>query len=94
MQYTATSFAQPVARILQPVLHTVTTPISPRPARWASETADRALVSFYFPLIAAIDRAGQRLRGSHQARVTGSLLYIGATVLVVLALLFLPGTRR
>jgi formate hydrogenlyase subunit 3/multisubunit Na+/H+ antiporter MnhD subunit len=94
MQYTATSFAQPVTRILQPVLHTVTTPISPRPARWASETADRALVSFYFPLIALIDRAGQRLRGSRQARVTGSLLYIGATVLVVLALLFLPGTRR
>jgi len=84
MQYTATSFAQPVTRILQPVLHTDR----------ARETMDRALESLYLPLFAAVARAGRRVRAYHQARVTGSLLYIGATVLVVLALLFLPGARR
>jgi formate hydrogenlyase subunit 3/multisubunit Na+/H+ antiporter MnhD subunit len=83
MQYTATSFAQPVTRILQPVLHTDR----------ARETTDRALESLYVPLFAAVARAGRRVRAYHQARVTGSLLYIGATVLVVLALLFLPGAR-
>jgi len=84
MQYTATSFAQPVTRILQPVLHT----------ERSRETVDRALTSLYLPLFAAVARAGRRIRAYHQARVTGSLLYIGATVLVVLALLFLPGVRR
>lgn len=102
MQYTAASFAEPMTRILQPLLHTemrhlvepARTPIWPRASHWASRTADRVLVSLYLPLLAAIARAGRRLRGYHQARVTGSLLYIGATVLVVLALLFLPGARR
>ena len=84
MQYTATSFAQPVTRILQPILH----------MDRARETMDRALASLYLPLFAVVARAGRRLRAYHQARVTGSLLYIGATVLVVLALLLLPGARR
>lgn len=81
MQYTATSFAQPLTRILQPVLH----------AERERETVDRALTSFYLPLFAAVARAGRRVRAHHQGRVTGSLLYIGATMLVVLALLLLPG---
>ncbi len=80
MQYTGTSFSEPMTRLLRPLLRT--------------ETQDRALVDLYLPLFAAIGRAGRRLRGFHQARVTGSLLYIGATVLVVLALLFLPGAPR
>jgi formate hydrogenlyase subunit 3/multisubunit Na+/H+ antiporter MnhD subunit len=102
MQYTATSLAEPMTRILQPLLRTETrqlaeparTPIWPRAVHWASRTADRVLVSVYVPLFAALGRAGRRLRSFHQGRVTGSLLYIGATVLVVLALLFLPGARR
>lgn len=102
MQYTATSFAEPVTRILQPMLQTemrylvepARTPIWPRAVHWASRGADRVLVSLYLPLFGAIAQAGRRLRGFHQGRVTGSLLYIGATVLVVLALLFLPGARR
>ena len=102
MQYTATSLAQPMTRILQPLLHTevrhlvdpAPAAIWPSAARWASRTADRVLVSLYLPLFAAVARAGRRLRAYHQARVTASLLYIGATVLVVLALLFLPGARR
>lgn len=102
MQYTSTSFAEPLTRILQPMLRTEAqrrvepdlAPLWPSAARWASRTADRALVGLYLPLFAAIARAGRRLRAFHQARVTWSLLYIGATVLVVLALLFLPGVRR
>jgi len=80
MQYTGMSFSNPMTRMLQPLLR--------------NETEDRALVGLYVPLFAWIARAGRRLRGSHHARVTGSLLYIGATVLAVLALLFLPGARR
>lgn len=102
MQYTSSSFAEPLTRLLQPLLHTevqrLTEPDQaspwPRVGRWASRTADRALVGLYLPVFAAVARGAQRLRGYHQARVTWSLLYIGATVLVVLALLFLPGTRQ
>lgn len=102
MQYTSTSFAEPLTRVLQPLLRAEVqglvepdrAAIWPRARRWASGAADRVLVGLYLPLFAAIARAGQRLRGYHQARVTWSLLYIGATVLAVLALLFLPGVRR
>jgi formate hydrogenlyase subunit 3/multisubunit Na+/H+ antiporter MnhD subunit len=102
MQYTSSSFAEPLTRLLQPLLHTEVQRLAepgqaslwPRVARWASRTADRALVGLYLPLFAAVARGGQRLRAYHQARVTWSLLYIGATVLAVLGLLFLPGVRR
>lgn len=102
MQYTATSFAEPLTRLLQPLLGTEVrasadpdrATLWPRAAHWSSRTADRALVRLYLPFFAALARAGQRLRAYHQARVTWSLLYIGATVLAMLALLFLPGMRR
>ena len=102
MQYTSTSFAQPLTRVLQPMLRTEThhvvearqAPVWPRAARWASRTADRALVGIYLPLFTAIARAGQRVRAHHQTSVTWSLLYIGATVLLVLMLLVLPAAAR
>ncbi len=104
MQYTSTSFAEPLTRILRPMLRTeedhVTdpppprTPMWPRVTRWVSRTPDRALVGLYYPIFTAIARTSQRLRSYHQARVTWSLLYIGATVLVLLALLMLPGVGR
>ena len=101
MQYTSSSFAEPLTRVLSPVLRTERrhlvdagpTPLWPRAARWASQTADRALVGFYLPVVAAVVRAGGRIRAYHQARVTGSLLYVGATVLVMLVLLVLRGAR-
>lgn len=101
MQYTSTSFAQPLTRVLEPVLRTERRLVVdsgsgrlwPRATSWASRTADRALVGLYVPVFAAIARAGARARAYHQDRVTGSLLYIGATVLVVLALLVLRGAR-
>jgi hypothetical protein len=101
MQYTAASFAQPLTRVLQPVLRTERRHVVdsgsgrlwPRATSWASRTADRALVGLYLPVFTAVARAGARVRAYHQDRVTGSLLYIGATVLVVLALLVLRGAR-
>jgi hypothetical protein len=101
MQYTSSSFAEPLTRVLSPVLRTERrhrvdpgpTPLWPRAAHWASHTTDRALVGFYLPVVAAVARAGARIRAYHQARVTGSLLYIGATVLVMLVLLVLRGAR-
>jgi NADH:ubiquinone oxidoreductase subunit 5 (subunit L)/multisubunit Na+/H+ antiporter MnhA subunit len=102
MQYTSSSFAEPLTRTLQPMLHVEvrqsTEPghaaLWPRATRWASETGDRVLVGLYLPLFAAVARVCQRLRSYHQSRVTSSLLYIGATVLAVLGLLWLSVTRR
>jgi len=102
MQYTATSFAEPLSRLLQPLLHTEVdrgtepgqTALWPHSGRWASRTADRALVSLYLPLFAAAARGSRRLRAYHQSRVTWPLLYIVATVLVMLTLLLLPGVSR
>ncbi len=102
MHYTSTSFAQPLTRVLEPVLRTERRravdpgagPLWPRAASWGSRTADRVLAGLWLPVIAAIARAGARVRALHQDRVTGSLLHIGATVLVMLALLLLRGARR
>jgi hypothetical protein len=49
------------------------------------------LAAVYQPLFAAVARTGARLRAYYTPRVTTSLFYMVATVLVVLALLFLPG---
>jgi hydrogenase-4 component B len=102
MQYTSTSFAEPLSRLLQPLLHTEVDRLTdadvaalwPRTGRWASRTADRALVGLYLPLFAAVARGGRRLRAYHQSRVTWPLLYIGATVLAMLALLLLPAAQQ
>lgn len=101
MQYTSSSFAEPLTRTLQPLLHTqqerFTVPdrasLWPSTMRWVSHTTDRILVGLYLPVFAAVARAGQRLRSYHQSRVTWSLLYIGAAVLAVLGLLFLSVQR-
>jgi hypothetical protein len=61
--------------------------------RRTSRTADRVLAAVYQPLFAAVARTGARLRAHYTPRVTTSLFYMVATVLAVLALLFLPGGR-
>jgi hypothetical protein len=99
MQYTASSFAEPVTRVLQAVLRTETRAHREGPAsvalwpsrvHWSSRTADRVLTSLYRPLFALVGWAGARLRAYYTPRVTTSLLYIVLTVLVLLTLLFLP----
>ena len=99
MQYTSTSFGQPLTQIMQPVLHTEVrsefngpsgrAPWSP-PARWGTHTPDRILAGFYGPLFRALGRGASRLRAFQGPRVTVSLLYIALTVVALLALLFLP----
>lgn len=103
MQYSSTSFGQPLTSVLEPVLRTETrAEVLPGPAagltwprhmRRTSRTADRVLAAVYQPLFAAVARTGARLRAHYTPRVTTSLFYMVATVLAVLALLFLPGGR-
>jgi formate hydrogenlyase subunit 3/multisubunit Na+/H+ antiporter MnhD subunit len=99
MQYTSTSFGDPLTRVLQPVLRrsveaeTEGNPVWPPRMRWESTTLDRALVALYRPLFTAVAHAGARLRSLYRPRVTTSLLYIVITVLVLLALLFVPEAR-
>ncbi len=107
MQYSATSFSEPLSRLMQRVLDTETiqngimvvdsvtaTEAWPVTASWASVSKDRVLVGVYEPFFAQVARAGSWLRGLHQARVTTSLLYIVGTMVLLLTLLFLPGVGR
>ncbi|HET9982286.1 MAG TPA: proton-conducting transporter membrane subunit [Longimicrobiales bacterium] len=101
MQYTSTSFGEPLTRVLQPVLATRTesemvagaapAPLWPEAARWRSRTPDRALAGMYLPLFAAVGRGAARLRAHYRAGVTTSLLYVAVAIVALLLLLFLPG---
>jgi formate hydrogenlyase subunit 3/multisubunit Na+/H+ antiporter MnhD subunit len=96
MQYTASSFAEPITRVLQPLLRTQvqrdvpTEAAWPGVASWRSFTRDRALAQLYEPLFSSVERALLRLRGLQQGRVTTYLLYIVLTVLALVLTLFLP----
>jgi formate hydrogenlyase subunit 3/multisubunit Na+/H+ antiporter MnhD subunit len=104
MQYTSTSFAEPLTRIFHPLLRseeraevrsrTESSSLWPSEMRWMSTTTDRVLAVLYRPLFAAVERVGGRLRAYYRPRVTTSLLYIVLTVLVLLTLLFLPDASR
>ena len=105
MQYTSTSFGEPLTRVLQPILRTETlfaielgephrNVAWPLAAAWKSDTADRLLVQLYLPIVYTVRRVGVRLRSFQSPRVTQSLLYVIVTVLVLLGLLFLPGLGR
>jgi formate hydrogenlyase subunit 3/multisubunit Na+/H+ antiporter MnhD subunit len=103
MQYTSASFAEPVTRVLQPVLRTERNAhressaglaLWPSRVRWTSRTVDRVLASIYQPLFALVGWAGARLRAYYTPRVTTSLLYIVVTVVALLTLLFLPVVQR
>jgi hydrogenase-4 component B len=101
MQYTASSFAEPMTRILQPLLRSrvdrglPTDGAWPEAASWRSVTPDRALAGLYEPMFQSVERALLRLRGLQQGRVSTYLLYIVLTVLVLVASMILPlGTRR
>ncbi|MBX6363509.1 MAG: oxidoreductase, partial [Gemmatimonadetes bacterium] len=99
MQYTSTSFGEPLTRVLQPVLATRTdsatvagpAPLWPEAAHWRSTTADRALAGLYLPLFAALGRGAARLRAVHRPSVTTSVLYVALAIVALLLLLFLPG---
>jgi hydrogenase-4 component B len=101
MQYTATSFAEPITRIFQPLLGSriesdlPAEAVWPEGASWRSSTPDRALAGMYEPVFRAIERSLLRLRGLQQGRVSTYLLYIVLTVLVLVVSMILPlGSRR
>jgi hydrogenase-4 component B len=101
MQYTATSFAEPITRIFQPLLRSrieselPTEAVWPQAASWRSTTPDRALAGVYQPVLKSVERVLLRLRGLQQGRVSTYLLYIVLTVLVLVASMILPlGARR
>jgi hydrogenase-4 component B len=106
MQYSSTSFADGLTTVMQPVLRVETRRrvvpggvgaaalLWPVAAEWASSTADRMLAGVYRPVFARVDRGAAWLRSLHRARVTTSLVYMVATMVVLLALLFLPGLGR
>lgn len=101
MQYTASSFAEPITRIFQPLLRSriesdlPAEAVWPEAASWRSTTPDRALAGMYEPVFKSVERALLRLRGLQEGRVSTYLLYIVLTVLVLVASMILPlGARR
>ena len=100
MQYTATSFSEPITGALQTLLgtqvrrHIGPDRTHPRLDHWQSETPDPLLEDVYRKLFGWLSRGGERIREYHQPRVSRSLVYIVLTVLFLLGLLFMPIARR
>lgn len=101
MQYTASSFAEPVTRIFQPLLRSrveggaaIKDPW-PDSAAWGSVTPDRVLAGFWDPMFKSVERALLRLRGLQRGLLSTYLLYIVLTVLALMASMILTmGPRR
>jgi len=89
MQYTASSFAQPLGKLFQSVLRTQSheqAPVGyfPESAHLASHTPDVATAYLFLPLFARIKRGLDGLRWLQQGRVQLYLLYIFITLVVLL----------
>jgi hypothetical protein len=89
MQYTGSSFAQPLTELFRVVLRTrkeVMRPVGlfPREASFATHTGDVCSESVYRPVFAGIGRGLSRLRWLQQGRVQLYVLYITLTLLVLL----------
>ena len=89
MQYTASSFAQPLTELFAPVLRTrrnLTQPtkIFPHSSSLATETPDVADEMVYRPVFAGIDGVLARLRWLQHGNVHLYVLYIALTLLVLL----------
>jgi NADH:ubiquinone oxidoreductase subunit 5 (subunit L)/multisubunit Na+/H+ antiporter MnhA subunit len=89
MQYTSSSFAQPLMELfavfLRPVVRVVTpTGLFPREASFAGETPDFAHRGLFIPLFAGVDRAGAKLRWLQHGNMQLYVLYIAVTLLVLL----------
>jgi hydrogenase-4 component B len=89
MQYTASSFAQPLTRLFDGVLHTERRLVAPhgffpREAALATETLDVARERLYAPVFGGIGRVLGSLRWLQHGRVHLYVLYVAATLLVLL----------
>ncbi|HJQ85465.1 MAG TPA: proton-conducting transporter membrane subunit [Candidatus Binatia bacterium] len=88
MQYTASSFAEPLTVLFGPVLGTrrrLSPPegFFPRAAAFRSETPDVCRERVYGPVFAAIERALSGFRWLQHGRVQLYVLYIAVTLLVL-----------
>jgi hydrogenase-4 component B len=89
MQYTASSFAQPLTAFFNVFLQTrqrveVPDALFPSHASFSSETPDLCTVRVYAPVFAAIDRGLSALRWFQHGEVHLYILYIALTLLVLL----------
>jgi formate hydrogenlyase subunit 3/multisubunit Na+/H+ antiporter MnhD subunit len=89
MQYTSSSFAQPLTQLFAPVLRPVVRVIVPlglfpRSASFASETPDLAHRGLFVPIFARVDRASAKLRWMQHGNMQLYVLYIAVTLLVLL----------
>jgi formate hydrogenlyase subunit 3/multisubunit Na+/H+ antiporter MnhD subunit len=89
MQYTATSFAQPLAHLFRLLLGTQTPGnlpqgFFPRGAKFQTRTPDAAREWLFAPLFRAIDRGVAPIRRMQHGRVHGYLLYIAIVLILLL----------
>jgi hypothetical protein len=89
MQYTSSSFAQPLTTLFGPLLRPVVrfappTGLFPRQASFASDTPDLAHRGVFVPVFRLVDRAGTKLRWLQHGNVHLYVLYIALTLLVLL----------
>jgi hydrogenase-4 component B len=86
MQYTASSFAQPLTQLFRMVLRTRTRMVPPegffpRRASLTTDTPDSFRESVFHPAFAGIERAFDRLRILQQGRIQLYVLYIVLTLI-------------
>src|SRR6266581_2775246 len=89
MQYTASSFAEPLTSLFRPVLGTrqraeLPSSLFPRHASFSTETPDTARELLYAPLVLAVQDVAARWRGLQRGRLQLYVLYIAATLVVLL----------
>jgi formate hydrogenlyase subunit 3/multisubunit Na+/H+ antiporter MnhD subunit len=89
MQYTGTSFTEPVTRLFRVVLPTRTsgtppTGLFPSPSSFASETPDTFSVYAFTPVFRALGLAFSKLRWIQHGRLNLYMLYIALALLVLL----------
>ncbi len=89
MQYTASSFVDPLTSLFQPVLRTrgrgaLPPGLFPRAASFHTETPDTARQQLYAPLFAAVQRAAARVRGIQHGRLQLYVLYVALTLVALL----------
>jgi len=89
MQYTASSFAEPLTSLFKPLLGTrrraaLPADLFPRHASFSTETPDSAREHLYAPLVLAVRGAAARWRVLQRGRLQLYVLYVAATLVVLL----------
>ena len=89
MQYTASSFGRPVLEMVRPLVTPprATLPSGPFPApvRLAGGPAERLLLRVYWPAARSLERMSSALKWIQHGRVQYYVLYIAATLVLLLA---------